>query len=193
MTADPALAAECERVETLQRLVRERLPREAPPLGLRGRIEASVELRRPRAQPSWRALAASIAVTAVLASGSTWLALAPEMTDPVRDGVVAAHIRSLMAPHPIDVASSDRHTAMRPDGEASRARADVSMGNGRQSRAQYASLFKPTRSGRSSHGIFDGVTARLERLDRPSPARRYRPVVDRERGAGGRKSSRWQS
>jgi len=110
MAADPALAAECERVEALQRLVRERLPREAPPPGLLARIEASVELPRPRAQPSWRALAASIAVTAVLASGSTWLALAPEMTDPVRDGVVAAHIRSLMAPHPIDVASSDRHT-----------------------------------------------------------------------------------
>ena len=32
---------------------------------------------------------------------------------------------------------------MRPDGDASRARTDVSMGNGRQSRAQYASLFKP--------------------------------------------------
>ena len=110
MAADPALAAECERVEALQRLLRERLPREAPPPGLRGRIEASVAMRRPRPQPSWRALAASIAVAAVLASGSTWVVLAPERADAVRDGVVAAHIRSLMAPQPVDVASSDRHT-----------------------------------------------------------------------------------
>src|SRR5207253_4481420 len=110
IAADPALAAECERVEALQQLLRERLPREAPPPGLRGRIEASVAMRRPRPQPSWRALAASIAVAAVLASGSTWVVLAPERADTVRDGVVAAHIRSLMAPQPVDVASSDRHT-----------------------------------------------------------------------------------
>jgi anti-sigma factor RsiW len=110
IAADPALAAEADRVEALQRLLRERLPREAPPLGLRRRVEASMIVRRPRTQPSWRALAASIAVTAMLASGSTWLALAPERADIVRDAVVAAHIRSLMAPQPFDVASSDRHT-----------------------------------------------------------------------------------
>jgi anti-sigma factor RsiW len=56
IAADPALAAECERVEALQRLLRERLPREAPPPGLRGRIEASVAKRRPRPPPSWGAL-----------------------------------------------------------------------------------------------------------------------------------------
>ena len=113
MASDPALAAECERVEALQQLLRERLPREAPPPALRARIEASVRMRH-RPQPSWRALAASILVTAMVASGSTWLALAPEQADTVQDrvqdGVVAAHIRSLMAPQPVDVVSSDRHT-----------------------------------------------------------------------------------
>src|SRR5260221_9630446 len=34
----------------------------------------------------------------------------PSRTDLVRDGIVDAHIRSLMASQPIDVASSDRHT-----------------------------------------------------------------------------------
>jgi anti-sigma factor RsiW len=115
MANNPALASEYERIEALQQLVRERLPREAPPFGLRARVEASVGMRRPRTgfsriQYSWRALAASIAVTAFVASGSTSLLLAPQQANLVRDGIVDAHIRSLMAPQPIDIASSDRHT-----------------------------------------------------------------------------------
>jgi anti-sigma factor RsiW len=117
MAIDPALAAEYERVDALQRLIRHRLLREAPPPGLRARIETSVGMRRPRVQVSWRAIAASIALTAMVASGATSLilaptslVLAPERADPVRDGVVAGHIRSLMAPQPFDVASSDKHT-----------------------------------------------------------------------------------
>jgi anti-sigma factor RsiW len=115
MASDPALAAECERVEALQRRMREHLPREAPPPGLRMRVETAVGMRRPRtqlahAQFSWRALAASIAVTAVVTSAATSMLRAPSQTDLVRDGIVDAHIRSLMASQPIDVASSDRHT-----------------------------------------------------------------------------------
>ena len=68
---------------------------------------------RPRAQPPWPALAASIAVTAMVSSGSTWVALAPEQADTERDAVVTAHIRSLMAPQPTDVVSTDRH-AVKP-------------------------------------------------------------------------------
>jgi anti-sigma factor RsiW len=115
MATDPALAAECERVEVLQRLIREHLPREAPPPGLRLRVVTAVGLRRPRprfadTQFSWRALAASIAVAAVVSGGATSMLRAPSQTDLVRDGIVDAHIRSLMASQPIDVASSDRHT-----------------------------------------------------------------------------------
>jgi anti-sigma factor RsiW len=115
MAANPALAAECERVEALQRLIREHLPREAAPPGLRMKVEAAVGMRRPRnrfaqTQYSWRALAASIAVTAIVAGSSTSMLLLPQRSDLVRDGVIDAHIRSLMALQPIDVASSDRHT-----------------------------------------------------------------------------------
>jgi anti-sigma factor RsiW len=115
MATDPALAAECERIEALQRLMRELLPREAAPPGLRARVEAAVGMRRPRSrlehtQFSWRALAASIVVTAVIAGSSTSMLLSPSRSDLARDGVVDAHIRSLMASQPIDVASSDRHT-----------------------------------------------------------------------------------
>ncbi len=115
MATDLALAAECERIDILQRLVRKHLPREAPPPGLRMRVETAVGRRHPRtplarSQFSWRALAASIAVTAVVASGSTSMLLAPSSSDSARDGVINAHIRSLMAAQPFDVASSDRHT-----------------------------------------------------------------------------------
>ena len=115
MATDPALTAECERIEALQRLMREHLPREAPPPGLRTRVETAVGIRRPRTQFaharfSWRALAASIAVTAVVAGSATSMLRAPSPTDLVRDSIVDAHIRALMAPQPIDVASSDRHT-----------------------------------------------------------------------------------
>jgi anti-sigma factor RsiW len=110
MAMDPALAAERERIDAFRSLMREHLPPEAPPPGLRARVEASVGMRRPRVQPSWRALAASIAVAAVVASGATSMVVAPSGISTARDGIVDAHIRSLMASQPIDVASSDRHT-----------------------------------------------------------------------------------
>ena len=132
MGTDPALAAESECVKALQRLIHERLPREEAPPGLRARIEASVGgLRRPRAQPSWRALAASIAfggltrqhaqpswralaasiaLTAMVASSSTWFVVGSQPAIATADLLVSDHIRALMAPEPVDVVSSDRHT-----------------------------------------------------------------------------------
>src|SRR5207237_8858850 len=107
-------ASAYERVQALQQVSRERLPRQAPPPDLRARVEAAVRPPRPRwqsfGQPSWRALAASILVTAFVASGATWMALAPQPADTVGSAVVAGHIRSLMAPQPIDLRSSDRRT-----------------------------------------------------------------------------------
>src|SRR4051812_46949623 len=78
MAAEPALLAEYKRLEALQRLLRERFPHQGPSPELRARIEAAVGIKPARAQPSWRALAASIAITAVVSSGATWIARAPE-------------------------------------------------------------------------------------------------------------------
>jgi anti-sigma factor RsiW len=131
LAADPALAAERERIEALQRVIRERLPPMAAPPGLAARIENAIGKadRRPffarpfslgaslhRAfapSPSWRALAASVMLALMVGSSSTWLALRPDMPGPAdatADMIVADHIRALMAPQPADVATSDRHT-----------------------------------------------------------------------------------
>lgn len=111
MEMKPALAAEGERVKALQRVIHERLPREEAPPGLRARIETSVAgVRRQRTQPSWRALAASIALTAMVASSSTWYVVESQPTATIADALVSDHIRALMAPEAVDVVSSDRHT-----------------------------------------------------------------------------------
>jgi anti-sigma factor RsiW len=114
IAADPALAAERGRVEALRDAIRERLPREAAPPALARRIEAAVGLTQAPARrasaPSWRALAASVALAVVLASGTTFLVTEPRPADSTADMVVASHLRALMAPSSIDVASSDRHT-----------------------------------------------------------------------------------
>lgn len=112
LSQEPALARTAERVMQLRKLIHDRLPREAAPHGLRGRVESSVrDLNRGRAKPSWLALAASIAVAAVIASGFTWLVVGSrQQQTQVAELLVSDHIRSLMAPEPVDVVSSDRHT-----------------------------------------------------------------------------------
>src|SRR5205085_10980312 len=110
IASDPALAAERDRILALRQLIRERLPREEPPPALRMRIGRAVGLRRLPG-PSWRALAASVLVTAFIASGATMLITAQRPTsDLLADQLVSGHMRSLMASQPTDVASSDRHT-----------------------------------------------------------------------------------
>ena len=112
LARDPVLAAEHAQLEGLQRLIRE-LPLESAPQGLTRRIEAAIgvpQAARGASRPPWRALAASVAFAAFLASGSTWFALRPGPTVTVADMVVANHLRALMAPQPTDVASSDQHT-----------------------------------------------------------------------------------
>lgn len=58
----------------------------------------------------WRALAASIMISAVLASGATQWAMQPAANDSFAAGVASGHRRSLLAESPVDVVSSDRHT-----------------------------------------------------------------------------------
>jgi anti-sigma factor RsiW len=71
---------------------------------------------RPRAARwfnsfDWRQMAASIALTAVLASGATqWLTTADNGSESFAVAVANGHRRSLLAATPVDIVSSDRHT-----------------------------------------------------------------------------------
>lgn len=108
--SDPVLAAEVERIAALKHAIRDKLRNEDAPAALRQRIEQSVGIEHARSRPGWRALAASIAITALVVGAGTWTLLTPVPQDAVREAVIASHIRSLMAPQPVDVASSDQHT-----------------------------------------------------------------------------------
>lgn len=121
IAADPALAAEHTRLSAIARAVRGLPPPEVGD-GLRARIAAiggSETPARPaanRAGPErsaafdWRAMAASVMVTAVLASGGTWWLAGGGAGADFADAVADAHRRGLLAASPVDVASSDRHT-----------------------------------------------------------------------------------
>jgi anti-sigma factor RsiW len=106
---DPALGAEARRIEALRNAVRERLPPEPVPPGLRSRVERAIGPIKTETHPSWRALAASVVVGMALASSSTWFALRPASGDRVAEAVVDGHLRALMAPQPADFRSSERH------------------------------------------------------------------------------------
>ncbi|MCW6508178.1 anti-sigma factor family protein [Lichenifustis flavocetrariae] len=115
IAADPALAAEQARHAAL-REVFARLPRPPVTEAFQARIAALAEAPRPAAAPrpaprfDWRAMAASVLVTAMLASGGTaWLdrRAAPDAS---AAAIASSHRRSLLAASPIDIASSDRHT-----------------------------------------------------------------------------------
>ncbi|OBQ69710.1 anti-sigma factor family protein [Mesorhizobium erdmanii] len=58
----------------------------------------------------WRAMAASIMISAVLASGATQWVMQSGVDDGFAAAVASGHRRSLLASSPIDIVSSDRHT-----------------------------------------------------------------------------------
>jgi anti-sigma factor RsiW len=135
IAADPALSAEHARITALQGAVG-RLPKLEVGDAFMERIAAigAIEtaparpsrrvplhaLRTGRARPSWsvrkfgsfdwRAMAASIMVSAVLASGATQWVMLSNASDSFEVAIASGHRRSLLATSPVDVVSSDRHT-----------------------------------------------------------------------------------
>lgn len=117
LAGDPMLAAEHARVAALQAAIRG-LPRPAVSAAFQARIAtlgvrsgAAARPAAPRFGPfGWRAMAASVLVTAVLASGATQWAVKRGTPDSFMAAIASSHRRSLLAASPMDIASSDRHT-----------------------------------------------------------------------------------
>jgi anti-sigma factor RsiW len=128
-TGDAALAAHLEGCAACARLVAEqqewrgviksRAQRFAAPAALRARLAVALrEADRPatpaarRYTAGWRpmAMAASVVLAVVLSSSLTGYLTRPGDDDRLVQELVSDHIRSLMADHLTDVASSDQHT-----------------------------------------------------------------------------------
>jgi anti-sigma factor RsiW len=128
LAGDETLKAQYNRLLSLRRTVRS-LPQYEVPAGLQARIQSAldadrpgqvdrpgrasrpVQAERPR-QRSWsfQALAAAAVFGAVISSSVMLTMERYDRHEEVAHAVVAGHIRSLLAPQPFDVASSDRHT-----------------------------------------------------------------------------------
>jgi anti-sigma factor RsiW len=128
LAADETLKAQYNRLLSLRRAFRS-LPQYDVPAGLQARIQSVLDADRPGQvdrpgqttglvqagrprQRSWsfRALAAAAVFGAVISSSVMVTMERYDRHEDVARTVVAGHIRSLLAPQPFDVASSDRHT-----------------------------------------------------------------------------------
>jgi anti-sigma factor RsiW len=122
LAGDETLKAQYNRLLSLRRAVRS-LPQYDVPAGLQARIQSALDADRPGQasrpaeagrprQRSWsfQALAAAAVFGAVISSSVMVTLERYDRHQDVARAVVAGHIRSLLAPQPFDVASSDRHT-----------------------------------------------------------------------------------
>jgi anti-sigma factor RsiW len=114
LATDPVLAAEYDRILALKQALGA-LPRPKPTPALEARIAALAGPPPARPLPAfgWRALAASILLSALVAGGGTYLVArrepAPGGTLTVAEMIAMDHRRALLAASPVDIASSDQH------------------------------------------------------------------------------------
>jgi anti-sigma factor RsiW len=113
---DPSLQAQYARLLSLRQGIRS-VPQLGMPAGLQERIQKRLDAEFPsnvtilrRRNWSFQALAAAAVFGAVLSSSVMMTIENFGQREDVTNQVVAGHIRSLLAPQPFDIASSDRHT-----------------------------------------------------------------------------------
>ena len=112
--ACPACRVQYDQVRELGSGIRARAVYHAAPPALHARIAAALPRERgatPRFSVwAWWRAAASLALLVVLAMGLGLVLRQPDSEDRLAREVVASHVRSLMADHLMDIASSDQHT-----------------------------------------------------------------------------------
>jgi anti-sigma factor RsiW len=109
-------------LEQLRTVLRRDLPHTHIPPALRARVmraldkESPIDALQRRGRPSWRtrpfwmgATSGGLGMAAVVAT-LAFLLLSPQLTTPVVDEVLNAHVNSLLSTHLIDVVSTNQHT-----------------------------------------------------------------------------------
>jgi anti-sigma factor (TIGR02949 family) len=111
----PECGPEAAALEMLRDEIRRSAPVYRAPAALRSQIRSA--LRREAGDtptmaraPGWLAYAASLLIAVAVGSGGTWLISGERQQDAIADEVIDSHLRSLLAGHLTDVASTDKHT-----------------------------------------------------------------------------------
>ncbi len=107
----PVCAEAQSRLLELRRGIRAQAPYFRAPADLHDRIHAALQQADHPATGYWRSFA--IAASVLLAVSLAWSVagwLRPSDANRAADNMIAAHVRSMMATHLLDVPSSDRHT-----------------------------------------------------------------------------------
>ena len=113
----PECAREFERARAMRSRLRSGEFHYAAPAGLEARVRGAMARERrwsrtapARRMPRWSMIAAPLALAALLLVMFVPAMMRPSSSDLVAQQVAASHVRSLMASHLIDVASTDQHT-----------------------------------------------------------------------------------
>ncbi len=116
LASEPSLKARYDRLVSLRQALRS-LPQLDMPPGLQARIQSRLDAEHPgpvrvERQRNWsfQALAAAAVFGAVISASAMMTIERYGQREEVARELVAGHIRSLLAPQPFDIASSDRHT-----------------------------------------------------------------------------------
>lgn len=114
LCACPACKVQYDQVRELGSGIRAHAVYHAPPPALRARVVAALP-REPGTSArspawAWGGMAAALALFTLLGLGFGLALLQPGADERLAREVVAGHVRSLMADHLMDIASSDQHT-----------------------------------------------------------------------------------
>lgn len=108
LSREPELAAQLNAITALGRTLRLEVPVKRATLKFRAEMAALASPPQPRRVP-WRQMAMAACLGGLVASAATFLSIQPNRGDEATATLLAAHMRGLASPQPLDIASNDRH------------------------------------------------------------------------------------